>query len=211
MTIKAIETLYKGYRFRSRLEARWAVFFDTLGVEWLYESEGFETSDGYRYLPDFKITLDSTTYWVEVKGDPNWLKQDFDTVFHIHDFGGILPEFSQNGLQDEIPNGLILLGEIPTPRFGIMFVPVIGHRKGVNLYWRAFTSVGLVKLEQIANFFLRIISDENYLFDLKTNENLDFQTKIVESPRAYSGIEKALIAARSARFEHGERGIAWQT
>ena len=26
--IKAIETYYKGYRFRSRLEARWAVFFD---------------------------------------------------------------------------------------------------------------------------------------------------------------------------------------
>lgn len=25
--IKAIETEYKGYRFRSRLEARWAVFF----------------------------------------------------------------------------------------------------------------------------------------------------------------------------------------
>jgi hypothetical protein len=28
--IKAIETSYKGYRFRSRLEARWAVFFDAL-------------------------------------------------------------------------------------------------------------------------------------------------------------------------------------
>jgi len=26
--IKAIETQYRGYRFRSRLEARWAVFFD---------------------------------------------------------------------------------------------------------------------------------------------------------------------------------------
>jgi hypothetical protein len=29
MSAKAIETHYKGYRFRSRLEARWAVFFDT--------------------------------------------------------------------------------------------------------------------------------------------------------------------------------------
>lgn len=27
---QVIETEYKGYRFRSRLEARWAVFFDTL-------------------------------------------------------------------------------------------------------------------------------------------------------------------------------------
>jgi hypothetical protein len=30
MKIKAIETRYKGYRFRSRLEARWSVFFDAM-------------------------------------------------------------------------------------------------------------------------------------------------------------------------------------
>ena len=40
--IKAIETMYKGYHFRSRLEARWAVFFDTLGIPWKYENEGYE-------------------------------------------------------------------------------------------------------------------------------------------------------------------------
>ena len=33
MKIAAIETKYKGYRFRSRLEARWAVFFDALGIK----------------------------------------------------------------------------------------------------------------------------------------------------------------------------------
>lgn len=38
--LKAIETHYKpSYRFRSRLEARWAVFFDALGYEWEYEVE----------------------------------------------------------------------------------------------------------------------------------------------------------------------------
>jgi len=55
MTIKAIETIYKGYRFRSRLEARWAVFFDEMGYDWEYESEGYELRDGTWYLPDFKI------------------------------------------------------------------------------------------------------------------------------------------------------------
>jgi hypothetical protein len=49
---KAIETNYKGYRFRSRLEARWAVFFDVLGVEYRYEIEGFNL-EGACYLPDF--------------------------------------------------------------------------------------------------------------------------------------------------------------
>lgn len=60
--IKAIETLYKGYRFRSRLEARWAVFFDRLGLTWQYEPEGFELVTG-RYLPDFLVE----GVWVEVK------------------------------------------------------------------------------------------------------------------------------------------------
>jgi hypothetical protein len=46
MTIKPIETHYKGYRFRSRLEARWAVFFDELGLRWEYEREGFDLGDG---------------------------------------------------------------------------------------------------------------------------------------------------------------------
>ena len=32
--IKAKETYYDGYRFRSRLEARWAVFFNNIGLEY---------------------------------------------------------------------------------------------------------------------------------------------------------------------------------
>ena len=55
MTLKAIQTEYNGYLFRSRLEARWAVFFDALGVDYEYEPEGFELPSGDRYLPDFKV------------------------------------------------------------------------------------------------------------------------------------------------------------
>ena len=51
--MKAIQTEYKGYLFRFRLEARWAVFFDACGVEWEYEPEGIVLSDGTKYLPDF--------------------------------------------------------------------------------------------------------------------------------------------------------------
>jgi hypothetical protein len=64
--IKAIETVYKGYRFRSRLEARWAVFFDSLGLEWQYELEGFDLGDGVYYLPDF--WLSHQQIWLEIKG-----------------------------------------------------------------------------------------------------------------------------------------------
>lgn len=55
MGIKPIETEYNGYRFRSRLEARWAVFFDALGVSYEYEPEGFELPSGKKYLPDFRV------------------------------------------------------------------------------------------------------------------------------------------------------------
>lgn len=65
--LKAIETRYKGYRFRSRLEARWAVFFDTLGVVWDYEREGFDLGEHGYYLPDFWLPRYET--WWEVKPD----------------------------------------------------------------------------------------------------------------------------------------------
>ena len=40
--LKPIPTRYNDYRFRSRLEARWALFFDHLGIAYQYEPEGFE-------------------------------------------------------------------------------------------------------------------------------------------------------------------------
>jgi len=51
--ITAIQTTYNGTMFRSRLEARWAIFFDSIGLKWIYEMEGYELSNGQRYLPDF--------------------------------------------------------------------------------------------------------------------------------------------------------------
>jgi len=48
--IKAHETLYNGVLFRSRLEARWAAFFDIVGWEWEYEPIDI---DGW--TPDFRI------------------------------------------------------------------------------------------------------------------------------------------------------------
>src|SRR5579859_611696 len=62
---KVIETKYRGYHFRSRLEARHAVFFDALGVRYEYEKEGYDL-DGVWYLPDF--WLPDLHYWIEIKG-----------------------------------------------------------------------------------------------------------------------------------------------
>ncbi len=60
----AIETTYRGARFRSRLEARWAAFFDLLGWRWEYEPIDL---DGY--IPDFVVLIPDPVL-VEVK--PGW-------------------------------------------------------------------------------------------------------------------------------------------
>lgn len=62
--IKPIETKFKGYRFRSRSEARWAVFLDALKVSFQYEAEGYDL-DGSWYLPDFWIPSWDT--FIEIK------------------------------------------------------------------------------------------------------------------------------------------------
>lgn len=64
--MRSIPTLYKGVRFRSRLEARWALFFDEMGLTWQHEPALFAGfPDGSRYLPDFFIP--EWNLFVEVK------------------------------------------------------------------------------------------------------------------------------------------------
>jgi hypothetical protein len=66
--IAAIQTRYGNHHFRSRLEARWAVFFDHIGQRWDYEPEGFELPSG-RYLPDFYLHREEGEYsqFIEIK------------------------------------------------------------------------------------------------------------------------------------------------
>lgn len=66
---RSIPTTYRGTRFRSRLEARWAATFDALAWYWEYEPYGVDFGDGYRYLCDFH--LPAQRCWVEVKGPIN--------------------------------------------------------------------------------------------------------------------------------------------
>jgi hypothetical protein len=47
---RGIPTVYAGIEFRSRLEARWAAFFDEIGWRWSYEP-----FDAAGYIPDFLI------------------------------------------------------------------------------------------------------------------------------------------------------------
>lgn len=63
--IPAIQTRYGGRLYRSRVESRWAVLFDCLGIRFSYEPEGFALGSG-AYLPDF--WLQDLKMFLEIKG-----------------------------------------------------------------------------------------------------------------------------------------------
>jgi len=59
-----LDTFYDSRYFRSRTEARWAVFFNSLGWAYDYELEGYELKSGF-YLPD--LYFKDINVWAEVK------------------------------------------------------------------------------------------------------------------------------------------------
>jgi hypothetical protein len=63
----AIPTVWNGIKYRSRTEARWAVFFQELNITACYEEEHFKLSNGVNYLPDFY--LPEFDVFLEVKPD----------------------------------------------------------------------------------------------------------------------------------------------
>lgn len=227
MDIKPIETVYKGYKFRSRLEARWAVFFDALEIRWEYEPEGYRIGPhclepdqegmcpDYRpypetyecmhrrmYLPDFRLPDQKS--WVEVKGVAE--KLDFDLLADAVDWGEGLPDMAYSMGQDR---GLLILGPIPSAQHSwIPCHPILQHDKGG---W-----VGLAHFRQ-GGFTVRKSGME--YFDSSTGSQTgDFWTKEVvtyfeggkgyskDLPKEMSSIQHAYLSARQARFEHGEKG-----
>lgn len=65
MALKAIETSYGDNLFRSRVEARWAVYWEKMKIAFHYEFEGYDLGAAGWYLPDFY--LPQVDMWAEVK------------------------------------------------------------------------------------------------------------------------------------------------
>ncbi len=69
-------TMYGGVQYRSRLEARWAAFFDLMGWEYEYEPEPFKT-----WSPDFLLQEFGGLY-LEVKPYGLWTDENLsETLF----------------------------------------------------------------------------------------------------------------------------------
>lgn len=175
--IAPIPTRYKGYHFRSRLEARWAVFFDAMGIEWEYEPQGFDLSavaaelpwlckhgdEIGKYLPDFY--LPKAKRWVEVKPD---LPQNH--------FACLLEECKMIALLSatNCSIGYIVHGT-PDSNTPVSNIEAYSDGSAMNgCIWR------------------------------KPNDALRFLVTFV--PHIPRSFDDAISASKSARFEHGESG-----
>lgn len=227
MSIKAIETTYAGHRFRSRLEARWAVFFDALGIEWEYEPQGYEVgcTEMTMYLPDFR--LPALDLWVEVKGDDTMIKWEtlgraVDTVGQTLPRSSDWKRYGQDGFGDGGP-ALLVLGNIP-PAGSRWAHPLVRNSKGATVilsewqdstYFLGDRRIQLSPLVRINCWFdssngqdwqwegqppLSVHGDR--LCDFRPDSQNRCHFDVDPWPR----VDRAYTAARTARFEHGESG-----
>lgn len=115
--VKAIPTKLNGVVFRSRLEARWSVYLNLMGLEWEYEREGY--TDGVNsYLPDFDISVpnriddcNTESFFVEIKPERSLTKKEIDKI-HV---------------ATKIKDVLVLFG-YPSSRSGKLFTKDSGEK-----------------------------------------------------------------------------------
>ncbi|MFE2283880.1 hypothetical protein ACFXDJ_06880 [Streptomyces sp. NPDC059443] len=223
--VSAIETRYAGCRFRSRLEARWAVLFDTLGVRWEYEPQGFTIprhgGGSTPYLPDFYLPQCGT--WVEVKGSEAALDRDL-----MEDAARALPRD-----EDGPYPVLLLLGPVPeAPAARASFAGRSPWRP--NWGWLGLSGEGDPRGREDAGhgFDVRDFyygfngsADAHCLSEMDISgpaalsrwrhwgEDPDFLTPYdgwfeeTDTAGRQNRVRAAYEAARGARFEHGERGF----
>ena len=177
--IKSIETKYKGYRFRSRLEARWAVFFDEVGIKWEYEPEGFQTSIG-NYLPDFFL-IDLNMY-AEVKHDNG----NFEKALC----------FSR-----ESEKSILLCEGVPDFKFYFYTVPEMVAID--NIMQNHFFFCGAYEFDQAIDEH-RFFSCPGYCINNNNCNSKNPQPYPADEEFFSYKYKKAIQAVRSKRFEFGE-------
>lgn len=196
--VKPIQTYYKGYKFRSRLEARWAVFFDTCGVKWEYEPEGFDLGDGLYYLPDFvlhgvqgRIQGD---LWVEVKGPMS--KEDARKILT---FSGVEDESEDPNCNEYIvKRPILVVGRIPDGETMDRINAAVSEAGYTDRDWYGANAF---------NFFT--IDGDYFAAHPGVNKNGGFELFGDDSSYLCEqddlATEQAYRTARCARFERGNR------
>lgn len=210
--IKAIETHYNGYRFRSRLEARWAVFFDSLNIQYIYEPEGYELNDGTRYLPDFYLPdfqcfaevkpciLERTTE--HVKQGIEFVKSVNEPILYCFDFNVhevMLACYTETEEKGVFPSWFVST-----------FIPGTNGCKLLSLkasnddteFEPVYRNSDKQPFKKVLNFVDLIKTDPILAKDIIVSSIVGGSMKGL--PR-WKDIKDAVNNAKSARFEYGEK------
>jgi hypothetical protein len=191
--IKAIDTHYKGYKFRSRLEARVAVFLDTLTASWQYEPEGFSLPINGNYLPDFLITSLPTQskwgytgqFWLEVKAQSPTKEEQL--------------KLRELCIETQIP-GAFFVGQI---HHNNKFSDIVSHNDIYDCYNDVFTHIQVPINTYIENVQTR--EDSRLFWGMYGKEMTDCIIQFIDMQNGIQ-FKPAAKAALSARFEFGESG-----
>lgn len=195
--IKAIQTEYKGYLFRSRLEARWAVFFDELGIEWEYEPEGLVLSNGTYYLPDFYLPGFHCFFEVKRKSIRG-TSEGYHAMVLI-----------SNGQWCNEWSGIICFGD---PMDDDLYIYCQETDDGGGGSYESEVTIGLHPVTGEPYLFSYEDGRERSFFDVFGEDMRDIPmvTREYDTYDYRDFVSKkvmlARLAARQARFEHGERG-----
>lgn len=194
--IRPIETYYDGHLFRSRLEARWAVFFNAMGVPYEYEPEGFELGNGMRYLPDFRVKCYGKRgdhsgppfdLYIEVKG-----KMTEEDAKKINAFVNLQVVREDWGEWEQPENHLLIVHMIPNEGCATD-VAMSFYDLGSGLYpFNYYTIDG----DDFGAYPAATKDGKFYLFGADSS---------YINPEDEIRVENAYREARCARFEHGEK------
>lgn len=209
--LKPIETVYQGYRFRSRLEARWAVFLsNTFMMPWQYEVEGFDLGgDVGWYLPDFwlpeakaYIEIKATTPTREEQRKVAWLQaasgmpvyvivgSPWTGEYNIHTYSRVnWREFHGDDVYEEIASD---------PE------NVIEEEQAVE--WLSGAKRRFADCCDCGRLCWVIDEPWSLVFEHIGSPPRWCRPSSEYPPRSDLHVNYALEKARSARFEHGERG-----
>lgn len=181
--MKNIQTHYNGYYFRSRTEARWAVFFDAMGIEYKYEQADFVLSTG-RYLPDFFLPNINGGCHVEVK----WKFTD-DEIMKCFE------------LSISTKKCVLMLDDVPEFKSYYFY----------SYNERSFQTCDkcFEPCQYIDNCEAVFSESSNYMAGVIGIKNLikvEYQASYYKDDQLGEIYKKAIYAARSARFEFGESG-----
>jgi hypothetical protein len=205
MATQAIDTLYRNCYFRSRLEARWAVFFDVMKIAWRYEPEAYRVGPhNLAYLPDFYLPDLGT--WIEVKGD------DADFIAKADVYGAAVnPASGLPGVADSIPTtrGFLVLGPIPDvqPNSRRPVHALIQHGMwrpeftGIHRTRAGFTDEGRIAVVTVG-------ADTYTASEFPDAREAPYAATVrCPGPFGSNRVALAYTMARAARFDRGKRSL----